>query len=191
MAELGGRKDILIVFDEAYNEFVRANDFVQSLDCFKKYENVLVMRTFSKVYGLAGLRVGVLVGSQNHLQWINRVRNPFNVNTLAQEAAIAAFDDSEYLEKSQNVVWQGLDDFYKFFEAEKIPFPKSQANFVLFDRLRDGQTVFNHAMKKGLLLRPLLGYGLPRHIRLSIGTLEENQKAKTLLKKTFNEVPLL
>ncbi len=186
--KLGGRKDILIVLDEAYNEFVRADDYVESLDYFKKYENVLVMRTFSKVYGLAGLRVGALVGSQKHLQWVNRVRNPFNVNTLAQEAAIAAFGDSDYLTRSQEVVWKGLDDFYAFFEQEKIPFVRSQANFLLFDSLRDGQNFFNHNMKKGLLVRPLAGYGLPRHIRLSVGTEEENKKAIEILRKSFEEV---
>lgn len=188
---LGGRKDILVVIDEAYNEFVRADDFAQSADFFKRYNNVLVCRTFSKIYGLAGLRVGALIGNAEHTQWINRVRNPFNVNTLAQEAAIAAMDDVEYLKKSQEVVWQGLDDYYQFLQEMELPYTPSQTNFVLFDSLRDGQLVYLNAMRKGLLVRPMSGYGLPRHIRLSVGTAEENTKAKEILRKVFSEVPKL
>lgn len=188
---LGGRKDILVVFDEAYNEFVRAKDFPHTDDYFKKYPNVLVVRTFSKIYGLAGLRVGVLLGNHEHTQWIHRVRNPFNVNSLAQEAAIAALDDHEYLKKSQELVWKGLDDYYQFFTKHNIPFTPSQTNFVLFDSLRDGDQVFNLAMRKGVLVRPMGSYNLPRHIRLSIGTAEENAKAKKVLLECFKEIPQL
>ena len=189
--ELGGRKDILVVFDEAYNEYVRANDFANSEDFFKKYDNVLICRTFSKIYGLAGLRVGALIGSSQHLQWINRVRNPFNVNQLAQDAALAAMDDHEHIKKTQQITWDGLDDYYKYLEEQKIPYFPSQTNFVLFDSLRDGKMFFQNAMRKGLLVRPMGGYGLPRHIRLSVGTPEENQKAKEILNQVFLEVPKL
>ncbi len=191
LSELGGRQDILVVFDEAYNEFVRANDFPDSAGFFKKYNNVLVVRTFSKIFGLAGLRVGALIGNAEHTQWINRVRNPFNVNTLAQEAAIAAMDDVEYLKKSQKVVWEGLDDYYQFFNEAGISYTPSQTNFVLFDSQRDGQLFFINAMRKGLLVRPMGGYGLPRHIRLSVGTPAENEKAKQTLTQVFKEVPKL
>lgn len=191
LSELGGRGDILVVFDEAYNEFVRAKDFANSEDFFKKYDNVLISRTFSKIYGLAGLRVGALIGNADQIQWVNRVRNPFNVNTLAQEAAIAAMDDLDYLQKSREVVWQGLDDYYAFFQELGIPYTPSQTNFVLFDSLRDGQLFFVNAMRKGLLVRPMGGYGLPRHIRLSMGTPEENQKAMEIMRKVFAEVPKL
>lgn len=191
LEELGGRKDILVIFDEAYNEFVRADDFAQSSDYFKKYPNVMMIRTFSKIYGLAGLRVGALIGNKEHTQWINRVRNPFNVNTLAQEAAIAAMDDVDYIKKSRELVWSGLDDYYSFFQELEIPFTESQTNFVLFDSLRDGQLFFINAMRKGLLVRPMGAYKLPRHIRLSVGTPEENEKAKVILKETFKQVPKL
>lgn len=191
LEELGGRKDIIVVFDEAYNEFVRAKDFAQSSDYFKKYPNVLMIRTFSKIYGLAGLRVGALIGNKEYTQWINRVRNPFNVNSLAQEAALAAMDDTEYIKKSQDLVWNGLDDYYKYFDELEIPYIKSQTNFVLFDSLRDGQLFFINAMRKGLLVRPMGAYKLPRHIRLSVGTAEENEKAKVILSETFKQVPRL
>ncbi|MCJ8277842.1 MAG: histidinol-phosphate transaminase [Bdellovibrionales bacterium] len=191
LAELGGRKDILVVIDEAYNEFVRADDFPSTADYFKKYPNVMMVRTFSKIYGLAGLRVGALIGNQDLTQWINRVRNPFNVNTLAQEAALAAMDDIDYIKQSQELVWNGLDDFYTFLDEMNVPYWKSQTNFVLFDSLRDGQLFFINAMRKGLLVRPMGAYKLPRHIRLSVGTVEENEKAKLILRETFKEVPQL
>lgn len=188
LAELGGRDDLLIVFDEAYNEFVRAKDFAHSSHFFKKYSNVLMIRTFSKIFGLAGMRVGALIGNPDHLQWVNRVRNPFNVNTLAQEAAIAALDDHEYIKQSQQVVWKGLDDYYEFFKQENIAYTPSQTNFILFDSCRDGQLFFVNAMKKGLLLRPMGGYGLPRHIRITVGTEQENEVAKKIIKQVCHEV---
>ncbi len=191
MSELGNRSDILIVFDEAYNEFVRAKDFADSAVYFKKYSNFMMVRTFSKIYGLAGLRVGALIGNSENIQWINRVRNPFNVNTLAQEAALAALDDVEYVRKSQQLVWSGLDSFYRFLKQENLPFTESQTNFVLLDTLRDGVQVFNHAMKKGLLLRPMDSYRMPRHIRMTVGTPEENIKALAILKDVLKEVPVL
>lgn len=191
LSELGGRKDLLIVFDEAYNEFVRADDFAQTADFFKQHENVLVIRTFSKIFGLAGLRVGALIGSSKHLQWINRVRNPFNVNTLAQEAALAALDDLEYIKASQKLVWSGLDDYYQFFDDLGLEYTRSQTNFVLFDSKRDGQLFFTNAMRKGLLVRPMSGYLLPRHIRLSVGTKEENSMAKDIIRETLKQVPEL
>lgn len=189
--ELGDRKDILVVFDEAYNEYVRSEDFPDSAEYIKKYSNVLVIRTFSKIFGLAGLRIGALIGKSEYTQWIHRVRNPFNVNTLAQVAAVAAMDDSEYIKRSQQLVWQELDKYYHYFEQINIPYTPSQTNFVLFDSLRDGQQVFVNAMRKGLLVRPMGGYHMPRHIRLSVGTEDENSKAMEILATVFKEVPEL
>jgi histidinol-phosphate aminotransferase len=186
--ELGGRDDIIIVFDEAYNEYVRAHDFARSAEFFKKYSNILIIRTFSKIFGLAGLRIGALLASSENTQWINRVRNPFNVNSLAQDAAIAALDDFEFIKKSQEMVWQGLDDYYDFLKEQNLPYTDSQTNFVLFDSKRDGQTFFTSAMRKGLLLRPMGEYLLPRHIRISVGTKLENEKAKSIIKEVLKEI---
>lgn len=187
MDHLGGRDDILVIFDEAYNEYVRAKDFAHSTPYFKKHSNVMIIRTFSKIYGLAGLRVGALIGHSEYTQWLHRVRNPFNVNTLAQEAAIAALDDRDYLASSQKVVWQGLDDFYAYFKKREIPFTPSETNFVLFDTGGDGVQFFQSAMKKGLLLRPMDSYRLPRHIRITVGTREENQRAMDIMDQVFKE----
>ena len=191
LSELGGREDILVVFDEAYNEYIRAEDFAHGLGFFKKYPNVMVLRTFSKIFGLAGLRVGVLMARTEYIQWIHRVRQPFNVNTLAQEGALAILDDQDYIEKSRQLVWQGLDDFYKFFENQQIPYTRSQGNFILFDSLRKSSLFFTKTREKGLLLRPMNAYSLPRHFRISMGNSEENKKAKEILLEVFKELPIL
>lgn len=188
MEVTGGRDDLLVVIDEAYNEFVRCDDFPDSFEYVKKYDNILVLRTFSKVYGLAGLRVGAVVGNKLHIDWLQRVRNPFNVNSLAQAAACAAISDESYIKKSQELVWKSLDQFYKFFEEQGLDYIPSQTNFVLFDSERDGQQLFNRLMKKGLLLRPLVPYKMPTHIRMSVGLEEENKEAMKILKQTLNEV---
>ncbi len=191
LSELGGRKDILVVFDEAYNEYIKARDFAQGLEFFKKYPNVMLLRTFSKVFGLAGLRIGALVANREYTQWIHRVRLPFNVNTLAQEGALAALDDLDHIEQSRQLTWQGLDEFYEFFENQQIPHTKSQGNFILFDSLREAPLFFTKAREKGLLLRPMNAYRLPCHLRISMGTLEENKKAKEILLEVFKEIPPL
>jgi len=191
MKVLGGRDDILFVFDEAYDEFVRASDFPDSLSFMKKYKNVMVLKTFSKVFGLAGLRVGALMGAPEHLQWVERVRNPFNVNSLAQAAATAALGDYEYLKASKELVWRGLDQYYKFFDGIGLPYVESQANFLLFDSLRDGGEVFQTLMKRGLLLRPLKGYGLPTHLRLSVGSDLENEIACKILAEELPKIERL
>ena len=188
MATLGGRDDLIVVLDEAYDEFVRADDFPQSLPYLEKYPNVMISKTFSKVFGLAGLRVGALIGHHDQLKWVERVRNPFNVNTLAQAGATAALQDREYIKSSQELVWRGLDLFYEFFESQNLPYWKSQANFVLFDSLRDGGQLFQALMAKGLLLRPLKGYQLPTHLRLSVGTDEENALALQIMAEVLPNV---
>lgn len=188
LSELGGRDDLLIVLDEAYNEFVRAQDFPNGLELYRKNSNLLLLRTFSKIFGLAGLRVGALAGDTSLVQYIHRVRNPFNVNSLAQEATLAALDDSDYIQRSQQVVWQGLDDIYADFDEMGLNYTPSQTNFVLFDTARDAQEFFQVAMEKGLLLRPMGGYGLPRHIRLTIGTPEEMVEAKDIISQVLGEV---
>ena len=188
---MGGREDLLVVFDEAYLGFERAEDFAHSIDFFKRYSNVIVFRTFSKVFGLAGLRLGVMIGDREYLQWVHRVRQAFNVNSLAQEAALSVLDDLDYQENSRRIVWQGLDDFYDFFTGQKIPFVKSQGNFILFDSLRSGELVFSMARQRGLLTRPMSGYDLPRHLRISMGRPEENKKAMDILADIFKKVPPL
>jgi histidinol-phosphate aminotransferase len=150
----------------------------------QRYPSVAVMRTFSKVYGLAGLRLGVLLAPPEIIDLYHRVRNPFNTNELAQVAASAALDDEDYLKASQKAVWDGLDQIYKGLRDLNLNFLESQANFVLFDTQRNAKEVYERLLRQGLILRPVGNYGLPRHLRWTVGRHEENE----LLLKALREI---
>lgn len=190
-ASVGNREDVLIVFDEAYNEFVRATDYVSAQDYINKVSNLIVLRTFSKAYGLAGFRIGAMVAPVEVIEVFNRVRKPFNVNDLAQVAANAAVQDPEFLEASRQIVWKGLDYFYKSLEKLGLPYIQSQGNFVMFDTLRDASLMNEALLKRGIIMRPLLNYGFKTHLRLSVGLEEENHAAIQALEEVLKEVPLL
>lgn len=191
MEKVGKRPDLLIVFDEAYNEFVRAADYASGQEWMKDYSSVVVMRTFSKVYGLAGLRLGAIIAQQEVIDLYHRVRNPFNTNELAQVAAIAALDDDSYLKKSQKVIWDGLDQIYQGLKELDLTYLPSQANFVLFDTKREAQQVYEQLLRKGLILRPVGNYGLPHHLRWTVGLEDENQAILEALKEVLVKVPAL
>lgn len=183
-----GRKNFMVVLDEAYNEFVRASDYPDTLALARKYPQLVVMRTMAKVYGLAGLRVGYVVAPPQINDFLHRVRNPFNVNSLAQVAALAALDDKNYLTQAQKLVWDGLDYFYKELAALNFEYVESQGNFVLFDVGQPTPDVVSYLLKKGLILRPLAGYGLPNHLRMSVGLASENEFAISVLRQWRSEV---
>ncbi|RYZ72049.1 MAG: histidinol-phosphate transaminase, partial [Proteobacteria bacterium] len=185
LERLGNRDDVLIVFDEAYNEFVRAKDYGNADEFMRKYNNVVALRTFSKIYGLAGLRLGAMVAPEEVIEIFHRVRKPFNVNDLAQVAAVAALQDQEFIAASQQTVWKGLDYFYEKLEKLGLPFIESQGNFVMFDTLRDAAQVNEALLRKGIILRPVKNYGFPNHLRLSVGTEEENVAAMKALEEVL------
>ncbi len=188
LVRLGNRDDVLLVFDEAYTEFVRDPEFREAAKFFKNYSNVIVIKTFSKVYGMAGLRLGAMLAPEFVLELYNRVRNPFNVNDLAQVAGIAALTDVDYVRESQKVVWQGLDYFYEQLTRLKLLFYKSEANFILFDTKRKVEEVNVNLLKQGIILRPVLNYGFKSLIRMTVGQPIENQKAIAALEKMLTEV---
>lgn len=193
LAEFGHDPDLLIVFDEAYSEFVRDPDYRSALDYFKttpsRFSSVVVIRTLSKAYGLAGLRVGLLVAPLSVIDLFNRVRNPFNVNELAQVAAVAALQDKQFVQQSVELTWRGLDYFEKELEKMGLQTIKSQANFILFDTRRDVAKINELLLRRGVILRPVLNYGLKTHLRMSVGTERENQAAIAALKEILTEVP--
>jgi histidinol-phosphate aminotransferase len=191
LKKLGGRDDVLLVFDEAYNEYVRAEDYRSAQDYQKTYNNIVVIRTFSKVYGLAGLRLGVMIAPTQVNSYYHRVRNPFNVNELAQVAALAAVEDFDFIKKSQQVTWNGLDYFYKELAALKLPFVPSQGNFVMFDTLRNASLINESLLRRGIIMRPILNYGFSTHMRLSVGLEKENQLAIKALSEVIQEIPKL
>lgn len=181
--------DTMIVIDEAYLEFVRAKDYPDALSLLAKSEQVIVMRTLSKVFGIAGLRVGSLFANAAIVDLVDRVRNPFNVNSLAQVAALAALDDSDFLKQIQELNWQGLDGFYEALANMDVQFWPSQANFVLMDTFRENQVVYEQLLRRGVIVRPAVINGKKTFLRLSVGLPEENAAAIQALKDILPKVP--
>jgi histidinol-phosphate aminotransferase len=167
---------IVIVLDEAYIEFVKDLNCVNSFDYLKIDKPIVGMRTFSKAYGLAGLRVGYGVMPAVLAELLNRVRQPFNVNGLAQVAAIAALNDAQFLQKTVDLVHTELEFVYAARERLEVPYVRSEANFFMVE-VSDGRTaddVFKEFLSQGIIVRSMTSYGYPRHIRVTIGKHEEN-----------------
>ena len=177
---------VTVVLDEAYNEFLEPELRVDSVGLVKKYPNLLVSRSFSKAYGLAGLRVGFAVAQPALTDLLNRVRQPFNVNSLAQAAAIAALQDKDFLARSFAVNRDGKAQLQNAFTQLGLKFVPSYANFVLV-HVGDAARINLELLKRGVIVRPVTGDGLPEWLRVSIGLPEENQKfidALTAILKT-------
>ncbi len=175
--------DILILYDEAYKEYATANEFPHnSLKFLKDYKNLLIMRTFSKAYGLAGLRVGYTIGNKDIIETINKVRGPFNVNSLALEAAIAALGDQDFVKKSYNLNLEGKNYLYKEFDKMGFSYPDSHTNHIFVNIGKNGQDVFLELQKRGVIIRPMAG----DFIRVSIGTMSENKIFIEKLKEVLN-----
>lgn len=180
-------REILVVLDEAYYEFVRAKDYASGIELRGRYPNIVVLRTMSKVYGLAALRVGFAIASPQVIDLINRVRNPFNVSSLAQAAAVAALADQEHVKRVCQLTWQGLDFLMREFKAAGLPFYPSQGNFLLVDCQADSEKLFNALLRKGVIVRPVKNYGLPTFLRISVGLEEENLAVIEALKSALGE----
>ncbi len=187
--EVASKKEILVVLDEAYREFVRASDYPDGLNQLRTFKNVVVLRTMSKVFGLAGLRVGALVAPSEVVDLIHRVRNPFNVNSIAQAGVIAALSDTEHLKRVQIITWAGLEQIESYLKRQGLKYLPSQANFVLFDTGRDANSVFQDLLKKGVILRPVGNYGLPTYLRWSVGLHDENETAMKALTEVLSNGP--
>jgi histidinol-phosphate aminotransferase len=169
---------VVVVLDEAYNEFLAPQDQFESAEWVKKYPNLLVSRTFSKAYGLAGLRVGFAIAQPALTDLLNRVRQPFNVNSLAQAAAIAALNDKDFLQKGAENNTAGYQQYVAAFDKLGLAYVPSFGNFVLVkvgDDAGAGARVNLSLLKQGVIVRPVGGYGLPEWLRVSIGLPEENE----------------
>lgn len=168
---------VMVFLDEAYCEFVQQPDYANGIELLSQYPNMVVARTFSKAYGLAGLRVGYGVSSPEIADLLNRVRPPFNVNSLALVAAVAALADEDYVAKSVAVNSAGLAQLEAAFKAMNIEFIPSVANFVAFKipATHQANEVFQALLAKGVIVRPVAGYEMPQHLRVSVGTEAQNQ----------------
>lgn len=176
--------NVLLAMDEAYVEFLEEPCDLLPLVRGGKAPNLLLMRTFSKIYGLAGLRLGYGIGHPDLIAALEKVRQPFNINALVQAGALAALDDREHIQRTRRNNAEGLKLFEAAFRQRSLRFTPSSANFVLV-HVGDGQRVFNELQKLGVIVRPMAGYQLPEWIRISIGTPAENQRCLAALDKVL------
>jgi histidinol-phosphate aminotransferase len=170
---------VVAVFDEAYFEFLdRPPDTLQFV---REGRNIVVLRTFSKIHGLAGLRIGYALGSADLVEVLHKTRQPFNVNSIAQVGALAALEDEEHLHQTKRAIDEGRAYLQEQFSKMKIPFVPGTANFVMVN-VGDGHATFEKLLRQGIIVRPLKGYNLPEWVRISVGTTEENRKLVAALK---------
>jgi len=176
-------ENVLVVLDEAYAEFAEAKDFPDSLKYVRAGKSVLVLRTFSKYYGLAGLRVGYGIASKELLRYMFRAKLPFNVNRLAQAGALAALGDKAFLLKTYKNNCLGKKQLYRALDKLGLEYKKTESNFIFINIKRSADEFFVEMIRAGIIIRPLTSFGLPEAIRVSIGTKEQNQKFIDLLAK--------
>lgn len=179
-------ENVLVVLDEAYYEYAKGGDYPESVELLKRFKNVIILRTFSKVYGLAGLRIGYAISSKQIIELLNRVREPFNVNAAAQAAALAALDDQEFVERSVRVNLEGKEYLYRAFEDIGLQFIPTHANFIMVNVGRDSIELFNALLQKGVIVRSGDIFDMDSWIRVTIGTPEQNMRLVEALKETLN-----
>lgn len=179
----------LVVLDEAYYEYGRELGCPDATAWLAECPNLVVLRTFSKAHGLAGLRVGYALSSPEVAEVLNRIRQPFNVNSIALAAASAALDDDEHIQRSVQLNNAGREALRNGLAALGLASHPSAGNFVLVDIRQNGAAAYESLLRRGVIVRPLAGYGLPDHLRVTIGTLEENQRFLAALAATLGRDP--
>ena len=167
---------MLVVIDEAYGDYVAAPDRPDTVNWLETYPNLVLCRTFSKMYGLAGLRIGYAISHPDIAELINRVRQPFNVNALAQVAALAALGASEHVERSRSLNRDGMAQLRSGLAALGWTVPASAGNFVLADTRGPAHPWYAALLRSGVIVRPVANYGLPRHLRITVGLPEQNER---------------
>jgi histidinol-phosphate aminotransferase len=177
---------VLLVMDEAYVEFLDDAVDLVSLVRLGTRKNLILMRTFSKIFGLAGLRLGYGIGNPDLIAALEKTRQPFNINSIAQAGALAALDDDEHIRKTRQNNLAGLEFFNRAFRDLKLEFVPSSANFILVC-VGEGQKVFETMQKQGVIVRPMGGYQLPEWIRISVGTPHENVRCLGALKSALGK----
>jgi histidinol-phosphate aminotransferase len=181
---------IVVVLDEAYNEYLKPEQQYDAIAMVRNYPNLIVSRSFSKAYGLAGLRLGYAVSQEELTDLMNRIRQPFNVNSLAQAAAIAALQDTEFLERGAKLNQAGYEQLTQAFEQMHLHYLPSAGNFILVQVGEDDQAgtrVNLELLKQGVIVRPVDNYGLPKFLRVSIGLPQENAAFLVALKKALHQ----
>lgn len=178
---------VLVVFDEAYCEYAENPDFISGLSYLRQGRNVMVLRTFSKIYGLAALRVGYAFTRPEIAQAILRVKEPFNVNAPAQVGALSALDDQEHVRKSQTLNHNGKLYLYREFEQLGIRYVPTEANFIFFDIGKNSREIFHELLKMGVIVRNCESFGFSTCLRVTVGTEAENKRFINSLKKVLEQ----
>jgi histidinol-phosphate aminotransferase len=166
---------VIVVLDEAYNEYLTPDLRADSVKWLKRHPNLVITRTFSKAYGLAGLRVGYALAHPSVADVMNRVRQPFNVNGMALAAAVAALDDMEFVARSYALNLEGMKQLQEGARGLKLEFIPSHGNFITI-KVGKAAEVYKRLLRRSVIVRPIAGYGLPEHLRVTVGTAEENEK---------------
>lgn len=177
---------VIVIIDEAYCHFVTEDDFPDSLAYVQQEHNVIVTRTFSKVYGLAGLRVGFCVARQELAQYLRHLALPFHIDVLALAGAMAALGDQEHVEKTVQLIAVEREYLHSGLAALDLDYIPSQASFISFDAGCDPQLIYEEMLKEGVIVRPMGSFRLPTHVRVSVGTREENERFLAALRRTLD-----
>lgn len=178
-------KTVIVVLDEAYDEYLSNADKSVSISWVKQFENLIISRTFSKAYGLAGLRVGFGVSSVDVADIMNRVRQPFNVNSIAQAAAVASLDDEDFVDRSRALNNAGMMQMTQGLQQLGLSYIPSFGNFLSF-KVIDATGVYQKLLRDGVIVRPVANYEMPDYLRVSIGLFSENAKFLSVLKTILN-----
>lgn len=178
-------ENLIVVVDEAYFDYVQEAEYPDSIEWLPDFPNLLVTRTFSKAYGLAGFRIGYGVAHRDLADLLNRVRQPFNVNSLALACAEAALSDREHLQKTVSNNQAGMKFLTESFTHMGLEYIPSAGNFICVDLKRPGREIFNRLLHEGVIVRPVDNYGMPNHLRVTIGRPEENERFVKALEKVL------
>lgn len=178
---------VLVVLDEAYCEYLQGGEYADGVELLSRFPNLIVCRTFSKAWGLAALRVGYSISSPEIADILNRVRQPFNVDTIALAAATAVLDDETYLRRSREVNASGMAQLEAGFRDLGLSFIPSAGNFIAVDVGDNAMGVYQSLLEQGVIVRPVAGYGMPRHLRISIGLEQENARLLQALAITLGQ----
>lgn len=179
-------QDVLVVLDEAYNEYLPEACRYDSVGWLKEFPNLIVSRTFSKAYGLAGLRVGYAFCNAQVADMMNRVRQPFNVNSVAQAAAVAALEDEDFVRRTHELNLRGMAQIVEGLSRLGLDYIPSCGNFISF-RIGDGMKMYRRLLELGVIVRPVASYEMPEYLRVSIGTEQENEKFLSALQQAIEE----
>lgn len=181
-------KNVIVLLDYAYREYARASDLPGPMEFYKDYPNLIVTGTFSKIYGLGGLRVGYGMAHPDLLLPLRKVKMPFNVTSLGMAGALAALDDHDHIRRSIEINGNGMEYLEKEFRRMGLDYWPSQGNFFLVQMPKDPKKIYEEMLRKGVIIRPVAGYGLKEYLRISVGTEKENARLVASLEETLRKV---